>query len=81
MDRSPKEQNTQLSRIADEVAVMNAVRDGTIPITKTPTKDCPRCPFWVPCTLHERGSDSYKTVLKSNYRQIDPYQDMRKTSA
>jgi hypothetical protein len=81
MDRSPKEQNTQLARIADEIAVMNAVREGIIPITKTPTKDCPRCPFWVPCTLHERGSDAYKTVLRSNYRQIDPYADMRKTSA
>jgi hypothetical protein len=81
MDRSPKEQATQLSRIADEIAVMNAVRDGTIPITKTPTKDCPRCPFWVPCTLHERGSEAYKSVLKSNYRVIDPYEDTRKTSA
>jgi len=80
-ERSPKEQATQLARIADEVAVMNAVRKGTIPITKTPTKDCPRCPFWIPCTLHERGSaDAYKAVLKNNFRQIDPYEDMRKSA-
>jgi hypothetical protein len=80
IERSPKEQATQIQRIADEVVVMNAVRNGTIPLTKTPTKDCPRCPFWVPCTLHERGSDNYKTVLRNNYRQIDPYKDTRKSA-
>jgi hypothetical protein len=80
IERSEREQRTQLERIADEVTVMNAMRQGIIPITKTATKDCPRCPFWVPCTLHERGSDSYRTVLKNNYRQEDPYQDMRKAA-
>jgi hypothetical protein len=80
VERSPKEQRTQLERIADEVAVMNAVRDGIIPITKTPTKDCTWCPFWIPCNLHERGSDAYQTVLKNNYVQIDPYKDMRKSA-
>jgi hypothetical protein len=82
IERSPKEQHTQLQRIADEVEVMNAVRNKTIPLTKTPTRDCPRCPFWVPCQLHERGNDhSFQVVLKNNYRQIDPYADTRKTSA
>lgn len=80
VERSPKEQAHQLQRIADEVTVMNAVRNHTIPITKTPTKDCPRCPFWIPCNLHERGSDSYKTVLKTNFRQEDPYKDTRKSA-
>lgn len=80
VDRSPKEQATQLARIADEVTVMNAVREGIIPITKTPTKDCPRCPFWVPCGLHERGSDSYLTVLRNNFQQVDPYADNRKSA-
>jgi len=81
VERSPKEQNTQLTRIADEVAVMNAVRHGTIPITKTPTKDCPRCPFWIPCTLHERGNKhAFDEVMKNNYRQENPYGDMRKSA-
>jgi hypothetical protein len=80
IERSAKEQRTQLERIADEVAVMNAVREGIIPITKTSTRDCPRCPFWIPCTLHERGSDSYKSVLRNNYRRADPYADMRKAA-
>lgn len=81
VERSPLEQQTQLTRIADEVAVMNAVRDKTIPITKTPTKDCPRCPFWIPCQLHERGNQhSLQAVLKNNYRQSDPYADSRKSA-
>jgi hypothetical protein len=80
IERSSKEQRTQLERIADEVAVMNAIRKGILPVTKTVTKDCTYCPFWTPCTLHERGSDSYKTVLRNNYRQADPYADMRKAA-
>jgi len=81
IERTPPEQVTQLKRIADEVAVMNAVRDGTIPLTKTPTRDCPRmCPFWGPCTLHEHGSKSYKSVLKHNFIQADPYKNYRKSA-
>ena len=78
--RTAPEQRSQLDRIADEVEVMNAVREGIIPITKTPTKDCPRCPLWGPCTLHERGADSYRSLLQSNFLQIDPYEDMRKSA-
>jgi hypothetical protein len=80
IERSPGEQRTQLERIADEVEIMNSLRAGTVPLTKITNKDCPRCPFWVPCTLHERGSDNYKTVLKNNFRISDPYADMRKAA-
>jgi len=81
VERSPLEQATQIQRIADEVAVMNAVRAKTIPVTKTPTKDCPRCPFWIPCNLHERGNQhAFHEVMKANYRQEDPYKDMRKSA-
>jgi len=81
VERSPLEQRTQLERIADEVAVMNAVRKGQIPVTKTPTKDCPRCPFWIPCTLHERGNQhAFHEVMKNHFRQVDPYGDMRKSA-
>lgn len=78
--RNAGEIATQLSRIADEVLWMNAIRAGTLPVTKTPTRDCPRCPFWGPCTLHEQGSDSYLTLLRSNYIQEDPYQDDSKSA-
>jgi hypothetical protein len=75
--RNQGEIATQLQRIADEVQWMNAIRSGILPVTKTPTRDCPKCPFWGPCTLHEQGSDSYRTLLSSNYTQEDPYADVK----
>ncbi len=78
IERSPKEQATQMNRLADEVAVMNAFRDGTLPITKTPTRDCPRCDFWDMCKLHERGGTAWESIARSNYIQRDPYEEDRK---
>jgi hypothetical protein len=79
--RSKAEQRKQLDRIADEVMWMNAVRDGTLPVIKTPTKDCPRCPFWLPCQLDERSNYAEaESVLHSDYIQIDPYEDTRKSA-
>lgn len=79
--RNQGEIATQLQRITDEVQWMNAIRSGILPVTKTPTRDCPRCPFWGPCTLHEQGSDAYRTLLASNYVQEDPYEDADVKSA
>jgi len=81
VERSRAEQVTQLQRIADEIEWMNAIRRGELKAIKTPTKDCPRCPLWVPCQLHERGKDSYQTVLKADFIQRDPYEDTRKSAA
>lgn len=80
IERSPAEQRTQLNRIADEVAAMNLVRQGILPVTKTPTKDCPWCPFFVPCQLHERGNKSFKSVMRADFIQIDPYDDDAKSA-
>lgn len=81
IERTLGEQKTQLERIADEVQWMNAVRDGTLPVIKTPTKDCPRCPFDVPCQLHERGNPAWKSIMKAEFRQIDPYEDDTKSAS
>jgi len=79
--RSKAEQRRQLDRIADEVAWMNAIRDGTLPVIKTPTKDCPKCPFWIPCQLDERGNYAEaKSVMQSDYIQIDPYEENWKSA-
>jgi hypothetical protein len=78
--RSQPEVRTQLERIADEVEWMEAVRSGALPVTKTNTKDCPRCPFYQPCRLHERGAESYKSILRAHYRKnVEP--DNRKSAA
>ena len=73
--RNAGEIATQLQRIADEVAWMNAIRSGILPVTKTPTRDCPRCPFWGPCTLHEQGSDAYQTLLRPHHVHENTYED------
>jgi len=81
IERSPRERAVQMRRLADDVAVMNAMRDGTIPVTKTPTRDCPRCPFWDMCLLHERGGNAWKAMAQSNYTQQDPYADDYKSTS
>ncbi len=78
VERSPAEQQTQLLRMADEVRVMNAMRDGTIPVYKNTNRDCTFCQFFTMCTLHERGGESWKTVMKAEFVQQNPYADRRK---
>jgi hypothetical protein len=79
--RTQSENATQLRKIADEVRWMNAVRDGTLPLIKTPAKHCTRCVFRNPCILQDQGSDSYRDILDANFYQINPYEDESKTAA
>jgi hypothetical protein len=81
IERSPVEIGTQMNRIADEVTVMNAIREGIIPITKTTTKDCPGCDYWEMCQVHERGGDNWKQIARSAYVRQDPYEDQFVKSA
>ena len=77
IERSAKMDVTQLQRLSDEVAVMNAMRDGVIPVTKSTTRDCTWCDFFMMCQLHERGGNAWKEVMKSDFIQADPYEDIR----
>jgi hypothetical protein len=81
IERSPREMAGQLKRFANTVTVMNAVRDGVIPITKVSGKDCPFCPYFDMCKLHDRGVKSWQTVMKNMYNQRDPYRDKRKSAS
>jgi hypothetical protein len=80
IERSPPERRTQMNRLADEVAVMNAIRQGVIPVTKSTTKDCIFCDFFAMCRLHERGGEAWKSVMKSDFEVTDPYEDQRKSA-
>ena len=78
--RGPKERVTQIRRISEEAATMNAMRDGLIPVWKTPTRDCSwQCPFLNMCDLHERGED-ISAFAKMAYTRRDPYADRRKSA-
>lgn len=80
VERSPKEQYAQMKRLADEVTVMNGIRQGNIPIIKNTSKECTWCDFFIPCQLHERGGESWKEVMKSSYIQKDPYEEYSKSA-
>jgi Zierdtviridae exonuclease len=81
VERSPKEQHTQMNRLADEVAVMNGMRSGAIPIWKTTTKDCTFCDFFDVCRLDERGNKrAFNVLVNSTFDRTDPYADDRKSA-
>lgn len=73
------EQRSQLNRIQKDAAIMEMVRTGELPVTKTTHTSCSRCDFYEMCMLHEQGGDwqAYKEVA---YRVQDPYADHRKTA-
>jgi hypothetical protein len=81
VERSPREQVTQLNRLANEVEVMNAVRDGTIPVTKNTTRECTWCEFFAMCKLHERGNNAWKELARTLYDKDDPYGRYRKSAS
>jgi hypothetical protein len=59
-------------RLTNVVWEMNQVRRGKLPIYKTPSYDCPQCPFFDACELHESGAD-YEELLRMTTEKWDPY--------
>jgi hypothetical protein len=78
--RLPSEQRAQLERLSDEVAVMQAIRDGVIPITKSTTKDCTFCEFFLMCKLHEQGGDKWLALARADFFQQNPYERYQKSA-
>jgi hypothetical protein len=81
VERSPNELRTEMQSLADDVAYMNAMREGTQPVRKVRTKDCTWCDFFAMCKMHQRGGDSYKEFMHSEYVVSDPYERYREKSA
>jgi hypothetical protein len=75
--RTARERNRQIERIGAEVQIMNLFRDGTLSITKNPTKDCPwQCDYFDMCELDETNGD-VEDLKKMMYAVRDPYADHR----
>lgn len=72
VDRSPREVNSQLRRLADEIYAMNQVRTGNSPVTKTVDDRCPYCPFFQMCVMHERGGSSWQEFKRARYSKRPP---------
>ena len=79
VERTPGEMRQELQDLANEVAWMHAIKSGQLPILKSRTRDCPWCPFWDMCKLHQHGGDSWRELL-SDYDQVDPYEERRKAA-
>lgn len=77
--RTAPEQATQLRRLQDQALYLQVLRDGTLPITKTTTKECTWCDFNNMCELQERGGD-WEDFRDLTYRVEDPYADHRKST-
>jgi PD-(D/E)XK nuclease superfamily len=80
IDRSPGEVEGQMTRMANEVFVMNGVRSGAIPLLKNKTRDCTWCEFSGPCKADDRGSPAYQALLDQHYVQSDPYDHYQKSA-
>lgn len=77
-DRTTAERNAQVIRTSAEVKVMNAFREGTLPVYKNPTDSCPwSCDFFDLCVLHEGDPQGAEELKKLAFKQIDPYADHR----
>lgn len=76
VDRTFKERQRQIVRISEEAQVMKMVRDGKMPLMKTPQKDCNWCKFFDLCELDESGDDN-SYFIETTMSKIDPYHDHR----
>lgn len=70
--RGPAEREEFKDRLNKAVWEMDQVMRGRLPIYKTPNYDCPQCPFFDACELHESGAD-YEEFLRMTTVQWDPY--------
>lgn len=74
--RSVRQRKNTMEAIVSEVELMMLYRNGTLKVTKTPTKECPYCPFFQMCQLHETDAD-WMEFVDAMYIRRDPYSDHR----
>lgn len=75
--RSPRERVSQAQRVQAEALVMNEMREGRLPLYKTPTEDCVRCQLFEYCELDEQNPEEAKEFASTVLTVRDPYRDHR----
>ncbi|WNM66003.1 Cas4 exonuclease [Gordonia phage BirthdayBoy] len=71
-----KRKRRQIQRIGEDMFAMNAVRNGKLPIMKSPGEHCSWCQFRELCELDESGGDTDE-FKKMVFNKEDPYADHR----
>jgi len=78
--RTPRERASEIQGIKDDALHMNAVRNGLLPVTKTPTENCSwDCSFFEMCELRQQQAD-WEQFRDGLYVVDDPYKDHRKAA-
>jgi hypothetical protein len=80
VDRSPREINSQLRRLSDEVHLINMVREEKLPAIKVVNDMCTYCPFFQMCMMHERGGKAWMEYRDAKYQVSGP-SPLRKSAA
>jgi len=75
--RSPEQQVSQARRVQQEAELMAKMRAGELPIIKNTSHDCPRCPLFDLCVLHEQQADGWEDYQDAFYVVKDVYADHR----
>lgn len=80
--RTRAERVTQIERIQNEALFSEAYRNGSLPITKRPSKDCSWCPFRRMCELDEQGDqEAVEAFKEAMFHTESPYEVYRIKSA
>lgn len=58
IEKTPKECARQIQRIGEEAIHIQMVREGKLPVLKTPQNDCSFCDYYDLCELDESGGDT-----------------------
>lgn len=78
--RTANQRAAQIRHIQDEALHMAYVREGYLPLTKNPTRDCQwDCDFYNMCMLDEAGGD-WREYRDNVFVVRDPYSDHRKST-
>jgi len=79
--RTPQAQAMLAQRVQQDAVLIDKMRRGLIPIVKRTNYDCPRCPLFDLCTLHEQQADGWEDYRDEFFVVKDVYADHREAMA
>lgn len=71
--RTAGERKSQIQRVQLDLQAMSLVRNGVVPATKTPTRECGFCEFREICELDEAGRD-WSDMANIFHKKWSPYE-------
>jgi hypothetical protein len=83
IQRTQRQRRRQILNIANEANAMQMFKDGVLKPYKTPTRDCPGCPFYNMCELDDLGADvdEFRDAMFVVMNPYDRYRGLKSASA